>query len=445
MKKVQYIIDLFLKPRFFWALGLCVLLFVCSFYLLFFWPIAIIFTLVFFVFIVIDFGILFFRKQSIIASRKIDAKLSNGDENEVQLFVQNSSNLLLNIEIIDELPIQFQKRDFLIKNSVKGFQKKMFPYSIRPVERGEYVFGDLLVFASSPIGFLQRKYVFEQHDAVKVYPSFLQIRNQNLRGIANLQLAGDSKLKRVSNSLEFDHIKEYTQGDDIRTINWKATARRSEMMVNTYTDERSQQIYCVLDMGRVMKMPFNGLSLLDYSINAALMLSFTVLNRNDKVGIFTFNNKLNDVLKASKTNAQLASITEVLYKQQTNFLESNYEALMQGIRYHAGQRSLVMLFTNFETSNALERHLPYLKSIAKKHLLCVVIFENKELKNIHDAYQDSVEGIYVKTIADKFHFEKKRIVKELSKEGILSIYTTPENLSTAAINQYLDLKNKRIL
>jgi uncharacterized protein (DUF58 family) len=250
---------------------------------------------------------------------------------------------------------------------------------------------------------------------------------------------------RMSNSMEFDHIKEYSQGDDIRTINWKATARKGQMMVNTFTDERSQQIYCVLDMGRIMKMPFNGMSLLDYSINASLMLSFTVLHRNDKVGVMTFNNKLNDILKASKVKSQLSRITEILYKQDTNFLESNYEALMQGIRYHAGQRSLIMLFTNFETSNALERHMPYLKSIARKHLLCVVIFENKELKNIHTNYQDTLEGIYVKTLADRFHFEKKRIVKELSKEGILSIFTTPEHLSTDAINKYLDLKNKRIL
>ncbi|MFM2192491.1 MAG: hypothetical protein RLZZ118_1448 [Bacteroidota bacterium] len=445
MRKAKYIADVFLSPRFFWALGICVALFVASFYLLLLWPVALVASLVLSVLTLADYILLFFRKSGIDAHRLVEPKLSNGDENEVEIVLQNTSNMQMQLQIIDELPIQFQKRDFKIHDTIKGFQQKKYIYKVRPVKRGEYVFGDINIFATSPIGFIQRKYVCQQYDAVKVYPSFLQIRNKNLNGIANQQQVGDNKLMRMSNSMEFDHIKEYTQGDDIRTINWKATARKGQMMVNTFTDERSQQIYCVLDMGRIMKMPFNGMSLLDYSINASLMLSFTVLHRNDKVGVMTFNNKLNDILKASKVNSQLSRITEVLYKQDTNFLESNYEALMQGIRYHAGQRSLIMLFTNFETSNALERHMPYLKSIARKHLLCVVIFENKELKNIHTNYQDTLEGIYVKTLADRFHFEKKRIVKELSKEGILSIFTTPENLSTDAINKYLDLKNKRIL
>jgi uncharacterized protein (DUF58 family) len=445
MKKVNYLADLYLSTRFFVGLGTCVALFVVSFYVIVFWNIAIVALLVFLLLLLIDYGLLFFGKNSLQAYRLVDAKLSNGDQNDVQLIIQNNKSLQLHLQIIDELPIQFQKRDFNIQEPINGYETKKILYQVRPTERGEYSFGNVLVFASTPLGFMQRRFTGLQTMHVKVYPSFLQIRNQQLKGLANLQQAGDNKLKRLNNSNEFDHIKDYTQGDDIRTINWKATARRGQMMVNTYTDERSQQIYVVLDMGRVMKMPFDGMSLLDYSINSALMLSFTVLHRNDKMGILTFNHKLCDVLKASKTKSQLNKITEVLYKQETSFLESNYEAAMQGIRYHAGQRSLVMLYSNFETMSALKRHLPYLKSISKKHLLCVVIFENKSLKQIHETYQDTLEGIYVKTIADRFHFEKKRIQKELSQEGILSIFTTPENVSTDMINQYLELKKKRIL
>jgi uncharacterized protein (DUF58 family) len=347
--------------------------------------------------------------------------------------------------LIDEVPIQFQKRDFAITNTINGFATKHFIYTLRPVERGEYMFGNVLLFASSPIGLLQRKFTYQSADKVKVYPSFLQIRNQQINGVANVQNNGDNKINRLANSMEFDHIKEYTQGDDIRTINWKATARKTQLMVNTYTEERSQQIYCVLDMGRIMKMPFDGMSLLDYSINSSLMLSYTILHKNDKAGIITFNNQLNDVLVASKVKTQLGKISDVLYKQQTNFLESNYEALMAGIRYHVGQRSLLMLYTNFETSSSLQRHMPYLKAIAKKHLLCVVIFENTELTNLQNSAADTLENIYTKTIAERFDFEKRRIIKELNKEGILSIFTTPQQLSTDTINQYLDLKRKRII
>jgi uncharacterized protein (DUF58 family) len=446
LKKVNYIKDIFLQPRFFWALGICVALFVLSFYVVAFWPVANIALILLVLLLLLDYGLLFFRKPYISANRIVEPKLSNGDENDVQIIVSNYSNMLLHIEVIDELPIQFQKRDFLIEDKIKGYQKKTFAYQVRPTKRGEYQFGNIHVFTASPIGFIQREHVAEQPDDVKVYPSFLQIRNNSLKGIVNQQQAGENKLQRLQQTLEFDHIKEYAQGDDMRTINWKATARKGgQLMVNTYTDERSQQIYCVLDMSRVMKMPFDGMSLLDYAINSVLMLSYTVLHKNDKIGVFTFNHKLNDVLKASKNKSQLVKVSEILYKQDPSYLESNYEAIMQGIRMHAGQRSLIMLYTNFETINALERHMPYLKSIARKHLLCVVIFENKELNQIQENYTDSLEGIYVKTIADRFVFEKKQIMKELNKEGILGIFTTPEKLSTDTVNAYLDLKKKRLL
>jgi uncharacterized protein (DUF58 family) len=445
MKPIRYIADLFLLPRFFWSIGCCIFLFVISFYFVFMWPVAIIVTIVFFMLLIIDYSLLFFKKNAVVAKRIVEYKWSNGDENEVELEIENNANMKLNLQIIDEVPFQFQYRNFKMQKSILGFSSIKCSYQLRPVARGQYRFGSVLVFAASPLGWLQRRYQTIQHDDVKVYPSFLQIRNKSVIGIANLKQEGNQKLTKLANSTEFNHIKEYVQGDDIRTINWKASARNNQMMVNTFSDERSQQIYCVLDMGRVMKMPFNGMSLLDYAINASLLLSFSILHKNDKAGIITFNNKLNDVLKASKSKSQLTKVADVLYKQNTQFQESNYEALMQGIKYHVGQRSLIMLFTNFETMNALDRHLAYLKSIAKKHLLCVVIFENKELKNIHQNYADTMEGIYVKTIADRFDFEKKRIIKELKKEGILSIFTTPEKVTLDTINQYVTIKKKRMM
>jgi uncharacterized protein (DUF58 family) len=295
------------------------------------------------------------------------------------------------------------------------------------------------------MGLITKRVIAAPPQAIKVYPSYLQLRNARLKSMVTTQEIGESKATKLSSSLEFDHIKEYVLGDDIRNINWKATARKNQFMVNTYTDERSQQVYCIIDMGRIMKMPFNGLSLLDYSINSALMLSYMVLHKNDKIGLVTFTQKVNSFLKANRNNVQMARITELLYKQETAFLESNYEALINSVKQYAGQRSLIMLYTNFETLNSVKRHMPYLKLMASKHLLCVVIFENETIKDIHNNYKDTLEGIYVKTIADKFHYEKKRIIKELQKEGIMSIFTTPQNLSATTINKYLELKNKRII
>jgi uncharacterized protein (DUF58 family) len=245
--------------------------------------------------------------------------------------------------------------------------------------------------------------------------------------------------------MEFEQIKEYVPGDDYRTLNWQATARKGQFMVNNFTDEKSQQIYCVIDKGRLMKMPFNGLSLLDYAINASLVLCNVALTKQDKAGIITFGEQVGTFLPASKKAVQMQSILEVLYNQKTRYLESNFEQLYIALRKKVNQRSLVVLFTNFESMSGMRRHLAYLRKIAQHHLLLVIFFENTELKTLLATSAKNLEEVYTKTIAEKFAFEKRLIAKELQQYGILSVLTPPEQLTINAINKYLELKAKQAI
>ena len=171
-------------------------------------------------------------------------------------------------------------------------------------------------------------------------------------------------MRKIGHSMEFEQIKEYVRGDDYRTLNWKATARHGNFMVNTYTDERSQQIYCLINKGRVIKMPFEGMTLLDYAINASLVLSSVALQKQDKAGLITFAQQLDAFIAADKKPTQISNILETLYKQQTNFLEPDFEKLFSVVRNRITQRSLLILFTNFESFESLERELPSLKKLA---------------------------------------------------------------------------------
>jgi uncharacterized protein (DUF58 family) len=242
--------------------------------------------------------------------------------------------------------------------------------------------------------------------------------------------------------MEFEQIKEYVRGDDYRTINWKATARKEGLMVNNFTDERSQQIYCLINKGRVMKMPFNGMTLLDYAINASLVLSNVALVKQDKAGLVTFAENLDAFVGADKKTTQMNLLLETLYKQQTRFLEPDYEKLFSAIRNRVTNRSLLILFTNFESMEGLQREIPALKKIARYHLLLVVFFENTELKELMEKKAHKMEDIYIKTIAEKFAYEKRLMVKELHKSGIPSILTSPENLTVNTVNKYLELKTR---
>ena len=387
--------------------------------------------------------LLLYSKSGIKAERRVNNRLSMGDDNKVELVVKSTYGFRTNISIIDEIPVQFQVRDWQVRMQLSGHEEKSHPYMLKPFSRGEYVFNNINLFVNGVLGLVQRRYVFKEQQVTKVYPSYMQMRKYQLLGISNkLQEAGVRRMRRLGHSMEFEQIKEYVPGDDYRTINWKATGRKGDLMVNNFTDERSQQIYCVINKGRVMKMPFEGLTLLDYAINASLVLSNTALVRQDRAGLITFAETLDAFVPADKKTTQMNLILETLYKQETRFLEADFEKLYATIRHRITNRSLLVLFTNFESLESLQREMPALKKMAHYHLLVVVFFENTELKKVIDNKADNMEDIYIKTIAEKFAFEKKQMVKELQQNGILSILTTPQNLTVNTLNKYIDLKTR---
>ncbi|TFF36562.1 DUF58 domain-containing protein [Mucilaginibacter psychrotolerans] len=446
MKKLfkLFYTDLFLTSRLFALLAGSVVLFLLWFFFpwlgvvpkLFFWGII--------VTTFVDLVLLYRIGNAIFAKRHAPERLSNSDDNELGIYIENRYSFTVQAGIIDEIPVQFQRRDVLFKTTLKAGEHKLISYALRPVKRGEYAFGSIRVFVRSPLGLISRRHNFEQAETLPVYPSFLQMRKYELLAISNrLNELGIKKIRRLGQSLEFEQIKNYVPGDDYRNINWKASARQGSLMTNSYTDEKSQQVYCVIDKSRAMKMPFEGLSLLDYAINASLVLSNIALLKEDKAGLITVAEKIGAVLPADKKPTQINKILEILYKEKTRYLEINMEALYSTIRNVLKQRSLVVFFTNYESLPALQRQLPFLKRIARFHLLLVVFFENTELKQVSEQPARDVEGIYIKTIAEKFAYEKKLIMKELAAHGIQAILSTPQNLTINTINKYLELKARQ--
>ncbi|MEO9510640.1 MAG: DUF58 domain-containing protein [Flavobacteriaceae bacterium] len=404
---------------------------------------------VFYIFMLLllaDVLLVFVSRGKLEGKRILPDKLSNGDDNLVQLKITNTYLFQVRAKIIDEIPFQFQKRDFGLVSTLKSGGNKQYDYQLRPTERGIYSFGNLNIFATSPIGFLAKKYEFGLDQKVPVYPSFLQLQKYDLIAFTNrLQEYGLKKIRRIGHTMEFEQIKEYIQGDDIRNINWKATAKRNQLMVNQYQDEKSQPIYSVIDKGRVMKMPFNELSLLDYAINATLVISNIAIKKQDKAGMFSFSDKIENRVVAERRSSQMNLILETLYNLETNFIETDFSRLYIDIKRNLNQRSLLLLYTNFETLDALHRQLPYLQAIAKQHLLVVIFFENTELNKFAREKAVNVHQIFEQTIAEKFIYEKKLIVNELRRYGIQTILTKPEDLTINTINKYLEIKARGLL
>ena len=286
--------SLYVHLRFFWYVAVLAAGFVLSYWFAWLYPICWIFTFILLAMFFVDIYLLYGTKNAITAKREVPQKLSNSDHNKLQVQFSSRYPFKTEMALIDELPVQFQKRDFLYKTNVKKGEPNIFEYSVRPVERGEYVFGNLNIYASSPLKIAQRRFTFEKDRMAPVYPSIIQMQQYDFLAISNrLTDIGLKKIRRIGHTQEFEQIKEYVQGDDFRTINWKASAKKSQLMVNQYQDEKSQPIFSLIDTGRVMKMPFNSLKLVDYAINSTLAFSNVALKRNDKTGMLTFSKKVN--------------------------------------------------------------------------------------------------------------------------------------------------------
>lgn len=443
---IRFFKSLYLTPVFFIVLGALVVLFLVAQFVPQLFLVARVLLIIFGAVTLADILVLYRVRKGVFGRRETPEKLSNGDENPLSIYLENFYNFPVSVRVVDEIPFQFQRRDIWFKTTLQPGKAKVLDYSLRPTKRGEYDFGAVNVFVASPIFLVYRRLQFSENKMVPVYPSFLQMRKYELMAISHrLHEIGVKKIRKLGHSTEFEQIRDYVKGDDQRVVNWKATARKGQLMVNQYTEERSQPVYCIIDKGRVMKMPFEGLTLLDYAINATLVLSNIAIYKQDKAGVITFSEKMGALLPADRRHTQMHSIMELLYKQKTRFLESNFEVLYANLRRKVNHRSLVLLFTNFESLTALRRQLPYLRRIAKDHLLVVIFFENTELKSILTEPSKDVEAAYLKTVAEKFAYEKRQIVKELEIHGIQSILTPPANLTVNTLNKYLEIKARGMI
>ena len=392
--------------------------------------------------VVMDF-ILLWSRRGIQAYRTLSPRFSNGDDNPVSIRIENNYPFAIHTDVIDEVPPIFQRRDILFKADVRRLGEATITYQLRPTERGVYSFGRVRVFASTLLGLVERRFTCCEPQSVKVYPSYLMLRQYELLAMSNnLKEMGIKRIRRIGNNTDFEQIKDYIVGDDYRTINWRATARRHQLMVNVYQEERSQPVYSVIDKGRMMQQAFEEMTLLDYAINASLVLSYVAVNKQDKAGLITFSDQFGTFVQASRQQGQMQQLQEALYAEHTQFGETDYSALLAGLSRHVTHRSLLILYTSFTSMASMRRQLQYLRQLALRHRLLVVFFEDEELSSYLSSLPShlSTESVYQHVIAEKFAYEQRLIVQTLRQYGIQSLLTTPRNLSVDVINKYLEMK-----
>lgn len=438
--------NLYLSGRFYLALASLTGAMMLSYAFPFLMPIVQTAILLLVLAVGIDILMLFNRRVDLDVVRETPGVLSLGDLNKIRLKVTSRAGMSLHVKLIDELPEQFQERQFALFLTLPAGQVYEQTYELRPLSRGEYNFGRINLYISTGLGLVRRRLRKPADAMVPVYPSIIQMKKYELRTFARTAVEyGVKKVRRIGHSYEFEHIKQYNRGDDYRSINWKATGRRAQLMVNVYEDEKSQAVYTIIDKSRVMHMPFHGLSLFDYAVNASLVIANIVLGKQDKAGLLTFADTPKARVKADRGKHQLKKILEALYNEEEGSVEANYESMYMSVRKLVNGRALLFLYTNFESTYALQRALPQLRKLNDTHLLVVVFFENTEVSSSAAVPADTVEGIYKQVTAETYMLTKVQLVQQLRQFGIMSILTKPENLTVASINKYLELKSRGMI
>ncbi len=437
----------YLTSRTFMVLGICIALFSVG---LVFTPAFVLGQLLLWLLMIAVLAetiMLYSKPQLITSNRILPNRLSNGDENQIELQLKNYVNSPLNLTIYEDLPDLLQLRTWKLKLSLNKLAQHKAIYKVRPTQRGIYTWEHTHVLCSiSFLAFTARKMKFEGLSSVSCYPSFEQFKKLPIHALTSSYAeTNTTHIRKIGQSLEFEQIKDYISGDNYRHINWKASAKQGRLMLNQYQAERSQDIYMVIDMGRSMKMPFKQQTLLDYAINGTIALTKSILDVKDKAGLITFSSKNCSYLPARSEYKQFGIVNDQLFNLTTDFLESDFERLYKFVRVKVRQRSLLIIFTNFDSINSLKRNLQYLKAIAKYHLVLVVFFENTEIVELVSEPAGNLRDIYTKTIGKHFLTQNHLILKELVKAGIQGLITQPHLLSISAINKYIQIKKKQMI
>lgn len=378
--------------------------------------------------------------------RDVFEKLSLGDEQPINYTIHNGSGRDLMITLYDELPDPFQCRTAIASDVVPAGQQKQFYKNIFPTERGKYSFGRVFVMLNRKFPrLIGIKICIDHAKDIHVFPSIIQMKKYEMMMVSKTAFQmGLRKVRLRGENDEFEHIRHFQQGDNIKAINWKAAARKMDVLVNTFHDTRSQEVYCIIDKGRTMEMPFSGMTLMDYAINTTLTFSNIILQKFDKAGLITFSDKIDDVIAASSQAHHLHRIQEVLYNQTTDFKESDYHSLYYFLRRNVRKRSILFLFTNFEDQYEVERNIAFLRLINRYHLLIVICFVNREIVALADQKAVDKTGIYQSVVAGNTMLQRNTFLSGLNSFGIQLILVKPEDLSIQVINKYLEIKSKRM-
>ena len=374
--------------------------------------------------------------------RAEELKLYFKTENTVTFYVRNTCRQGLEIEGKDERLRHFNVVDQSMSHFVQPGKEQAFSYKVIPAKRGSFDAGKVYLRYTGLMGLCKKYAAIPCPTMYKVYPNVKDLSKYRLMmQKSRLLPKGDKNVRQYGAGAEFESLRSYVEGDDYRKINWAATARENKLIVNQYQIERDQPVYILLDIGRPMSYTVNGFKKLDYSINAALILSDIVNQQGDKAGLLVFNSKVQAHISPGQGALHRNNLMETLYNVADNRQTADYEGAFRALCERQKRRSLVFIFTDFEILEEAEDLIADIAILKRRHMPIVVFMENESLTAMADA-PDSPKAYdkMLKQTAREFHDERRLIIRKLNAMGIPSVESTAEKFAVSAVNRYLQAR-----
>jgi uncharacterized protein (DUF58 family) len=384
-------------------------------------------------------------------ARRHEARLSLAAQNRIAVQVEllaHGSKRAVMIWLRDTPPPTFHlDRDApLLTASVQPGAVAEVSYHVWPPRRGDYTFGDLFLRWQSPLGLLRRQARFEAAAPVKVYPNLVDVHKYDLLMRRNrLWELGlrSTRLRGAGN--EFERLRDYTLDDEYRRINWKATARRGKPISVEYETERSQNIYVLLDVGRMMRAPVGDVAKMDYAINAVLLLTYVATQKGDRVGLLTFADRVLTYIAPRSGKIQFHRVLEQLYGVQGERVEPDYGAAFSEFAARSHKRGLALIFTDLTGSISTDALVAQIGRLRRQHLPLLVTVADPTVNRL--ATQPIIDSgtLYERTVAERVLADRRLTLDQLRRQGAQTLDVPADELSVAVINRYLAMKERMLI
>ena len=382
------------------------------------------------------------------ATRELLKIASLGKKHDCELTITNYSKRGCFVEIRDDLPVEFQPDVDKFDYEFKPSSKASFEYSFHSRERGRFEMDCVHVKVKSRIGFWNAHYKIPVQNEIFVYPDMKQISQYALLARTNrLSMLGVRRSRKIGQDNEFERLRDYTQDDNYKHIDWRTTARRRKLTVRDFQSNQSQRIIFLVDCGRMMTGDSNGISMLDHGLNAMLMLSYVALSQGDSVGLICFSDTIHNYTPPRAGAKHINHLLHSAFDQHATYVESRYDQAFYHLQTHCLKRSLVVLITNVIDQINANQIYEYMSAIGKRHLPMTCFLRDHAMFDVVEDYLEKPEeaNFYPAAVAANIANWRQQVLTDLQHQGVLAVDTYPEHLTTNLINRYLEIKAKHQL